>query len=373
MIMSFHAHDVAQCEQANHWLNRRDACSQPTPQECVKGGWPDFQQWGFGSAAGPDNDALSFDEVRSQIDEGRPFAFSWRWTGGHEGHMMVAAGYSILGGNEFVHVNDPFPVGTGDASIYTYSNFVGGEVWQGGSAPHTHWRDYYDIMPDATAARGGAPGGGGGPSVPLITQDATPEGAVERGTSILAELIDTDEATELVRPESAPGGGAQPPPDEASPALAVSYLFQEQLLAYKPGMDVRDLLIEGEELIVPLLTNGEVSSSVVIARMTDGWAIRRIGNPNFTRAVSDARAMSASESGRDLRDYRVVLVPQMYRVFLAREEERGLMLTPVIFQRAAVRAPFDAAPGTSRIGDEVLARLANDAVGFVGALPADTY
>lgn len=370
MIMATHGVNISQCEQANYWLNRNDACQQPTPADCVRGGWPDFPHWGFNALAGPDGVALSFDEVRAQVDAKRPFAFSWHWTGGTQGHMMVVTGYSLAGGNELVHVNDPWPPRTGDSATYTYANFVGGDSAQGGSNPHTHWRDYYDIAP---AGVGGAPNmataGGVGPWIP-VASDPSPGDAADRGKALVGELVTVEKASGLMLPAAAPGGPPGGIPEGFEPELRVYYLLQDQLLGYEPGADVHDMLFDGKEFMFPLTAGGEVTSSVVISKVADGWAIKRVGSPNLTRAITDARSVAASSSRRLPSDYFVVHVPHMYRVFLAHDEGDLVVFDPV-FPSPVRRSGGElhlAAPGGSRTARAVLGGLAGQARNYVGAL-----
>jgi hypothetical protein len=140
MIMEFLGHNVSQGVQANNRFGRTDCTNSPIPSACVVGGWPEFNKYGFTSAH-TSNAALTWDQVKAQIGcKGKPFAFSWHWTGGG-GHMMVAIGYKTDSGVNYVEVNDPWPpnVGTsGNAALQTYSFYVS-------ATGHTHWDDYYDV------------------------------------------------------------------------------------------------------------------------------------------------------------------------------------------------------------------------------------
>lgn len=155
MVMDYLGHDVSQCIQANNRFNRNDCCTidlcpLPTeaappdtdPCDCVCGGWPEFNKYGF--TFNTTNDApLGWDQLKKQISEGpspckgRPFCFSWHHAG-IGGHMMVVKGYFSLAGTNYVVILDPWSPCIGDERILTYDTYV--------SPPNkTHWNDYYDI------------------------------------------------------------------------------------------------------------------------------------------------------------------------------------------------------------------------------------
>lgn len=152
MIMDYLGHDVLQCAQANNRFNRTDCCTidlcplptepvppEPQPCNCVCGGWPEFNKYGFTFSKTSDA-ALSWEQVKEEICEKRPFAFTWHWPGENGGgHMMVAKGYFSLDGNNYMIILDPWAPCVGDERIITYDYYV--------QSPghHTHWDDYYDI------------------------------------------------------------------------------------------------------------------------------------------------------------------------------------------------------------------------------------
>jgi hypothetical protein len=137
MIMDFLGTPVTQCDEANRRFGRNDCCNGPTPNDCVNGGWPEFDKYGFTFKVTADT-ALTWDQVKDQIFcKKKPFAFSWHWPGGG-GHMMVATGYVTAGNVNYVSVNNPWPPNTGDQYVHTYDDYVSG-------VDHTHWNDYYDV------------------------------------------------------------------------------------------------------------------------------------------------------------------------------------------------------------------------------------
>jgi hypothetical protein len=142
MIMTFLGGHVAQCTQANSRFGRSDCCNTPTPAACVQGGWPEYNKWGFAFSSTPWGTALTWAQLKGQIDINKPIGFSWGWTGGG-GHYMVAKGYTTSGGVNQVAVNDPWPwnpnkFNGGTSKIITYSEYVS-------SSSHVHWKDDYNI------------------------------------------------------------------------------------------------------------------------------------------------------------------------------------------------------------------------------------
>jgi hypothetical protein len=137
MAMGYFGVPVTQCDEANKRFARNDCCNNPVPGDCINGGWPEFDKYGF-TADTTSDAALTWDQVKSQIYcQKRPFAFAWHWNGGG-GHMMVATGYVTVRGTNYVTIDNPWPPNVGDASIITY------DIYKSGS-DHTHWNDYYNI------------------------------------------------------------------------------------------------------------------------------------------------------------------------------------------------------------------------------------
>ncbi len=140
MIMTYMGKPITQCEQADIQLKKTDCCADSIPTYCIKGGWPQFYRYGFTSDSV--DAALSWEQLKAQIDRNQPVVFSWRWSLGG-GHMMVATGYAEP---NWVYVNNPFPpqgeasLPQGDYQAITYEEFVS-------SQNHSHWRDYYNIQP----------------------------------------------------------------------------------------------------------------------------------------------------------------------------------------------------------------------------------
>lgn len=135
MVMKYLGGMVSQCEQANQRFGRTDCCNSPTPSACINGGWPEFWRYGFTYTFGG---ALSWTDLKAQIDTRRtPFAYSWAWDGGG-GHMMVVTGYKVINGQNWVSINDPLDPNQGNQRDILYSDYVDG-------VGYSHWYDYSNI------------------------------------------------------------------------------------------------------------------------------------------------------------------------------------------------------------------------------------
>lgn len=129
-----------QCEQANTRFGHNDCCNSPTPATCIQPGWPDYTTLGFNTPTTTQSGtALTFAQLRTEIDANRPVNYSWGWTGGG-GHMMMVVGYQYYSDTDkYVYIRDPWPPGTGNSRWITYAEFVAG-------ADHVHWQDIYNIV-----------------------------------------------------------------------------------------------------------------------------------------------------------------------------------------------------------------------------------
>jgi hypothetical protein len=138
MIMEYLGQTVGQCDQANKRFGRGDCC--PTrdasePDGCNRSGWPEFNKYGF-TYSETHNSALNWDQLRTEIDQGRPFAFSWQGDGG-PGHMMVAIGYQAIPSGQYVIINDPWPPKVGDQRAISFELYANGRFG--------HYNDFYKI------------------------------------------------------------------------------------------------------------------------------------------------------------------------------------------------------------------------------------
>ena len=126
---------VSQCVQVSDKLEMT-CCGAAAPDACDQAdGFPDFLRYGF-TCETTDETALTFEQIRDQIDRKKPVGFSWHFEDG-TGHMLVAAGYKISSGKKKVWVLDPARGPGGAWKLYDYYDQGGDGLW--------HWNDFYEI------------------------------------------------------------------------------------------------------------------------------------------------------------------------------------------------------------------------------------
>jgi hypothetical protein len=133
MITSFYGSPIPQSVHVNNRFSRCDCASQPRNPGCIRGGWPEYEKYGF-QLPNTRYKTLSWDELKAQIDRNQPIGFSWEWRTcqspkSYGSHYMVARGYIIVNNHQLVVVNDPWPVTTPDFEggsfiIMTYLDYV---------------------------------------------------------------------------------------------------------------------------------------------------------------------------------------------------------------------------------------------------------
>jgi hypothetical protein len=129
-----------QCTVANAELARTDACHAPVPAACNVPWYLDralTRTNNFVSITGP----VTFQQIRDEIDAGRPVGARIGWSGGG-GHFMVIYGYSIIAGTTYFDIDDPIY----HKSHLTVSDFS--TNYQGsGSWTHTYFTKSYFKLP----------------------------------------------------------------------------------------------------------------------------------------------------------------------------------------------------------------------------------
>jgi hypothetical protein len=104
----------------------------------------------------------------------------------------------------------------------------------------------------------------------------------------------------------------------------------DDLRAYQPGQDPRSVLTDKQEIVYPLVTNGEIRSSVVVRHRDDGaWETVQFGRGVVVKDIHAARASVAARRNRNTRELSLVEVPTLALRFLAHDESGGLWLSPV--------------------------------------------
>lgn len=133
MITSFYGSPVPQPIHVNNRFNRCDCGTQPRHPRCIRGGWPEYEKYGF-QLPNTRYKTLSWDELKDQMDKNQPVGFSWEWRSSRDhrsygSHYMVARGYIVIDNLRLVVVNDPWPVATpgfagGSIILMTYGDYI---------------------------------------------------------------------------------------------------------------------------------------------------------------------------------------------------------------------------------------------------------
>jgi hypothetical protein len=117
-VANFYGDALTQCGFANTALSRNDCCGMGGPGACnvtneIVAPLNTAGHLGSWQASAP-----TFNQIRSEIDGGRPVSTHISWSGGG-GHFVAVTGY-LEGSSEFVAVQDPL----GSSSDVRLSSFI---------------------------------------------------------------------------------------------------------------------------------------------------------------------------------------------------------------------------------------------------------
>jgi hypothetical protein len=121
-----------QCKVANGELGYSNCCNSPVPSPCNVGWYLDkalTRTENLVTVTGP----ATFDQVRSEIQAGRPVGARIGWSGGG-GHFMCIYGCDTIGGTEYFDIDDPI-FGKNQPTVATFSSSYQGS----GSWTHTYY------------------------------------------------------------------------------------------------------------------------------------------------------------------------------------------------------------------------------------------
>jgi hypothetical protein len=130
----------SQCRIANAELGHNDCCHSPVPAGCNVPWYLDralTRTRNFVSIQGP----AGFEQVRAEINAGRPVGARIGWSGGG-GHFMVIYGYSMIAGAEYFDIDDPI-YGKSHIPVSEFSSSYQGS----GSWTHTYFMKSYFKLP----------------------------------------------------------------------------------------------------------------------------------------------------------------------------------------------------------------------------------
>ena len=132
---------------------------------------------------------------------------------------------------------------------------------------------------------------------------------------------------------------------------------------YEPG-DGRDALVDKvDEVIYPVLVDGEVRSSLVVTRGRDGWQVTSYGDDAFVKAMREVEDTIIADKELTYSDFSVAEVPAMYVAFTAYREDETLMLTPIYDSQE-----YDFKAGKTEPGEDLLVKLSDFAQDYDGSI-----
>jgi Papain-like cysteine protease AvrRpt2 len=139
-----------QCRVANGELGHTDCCNSPVPSACNVSWYLDRALTRTLNLDHMLGDAISFSDIKAQIDSGHVIGVRIGWSNGG-GHFLCIRGYSEVGALRFVDVDDPI-YGKSSLSLSTFStNYQGSGTWT-----HTYftkrWPKLPFILPDLPVA-----------------------------------------------------------------------------------------------------------------------------------------------------------------------------------------------------------------------------
>ena len=299
MVMEFFGVNISQCTQANDRLGLTNCCSDPAPIPCVKGGWPEFDRYGF-TFDTTSNAPLTLAELQAQIDADRPVAFSWKKKK-DKGHMMVLHGYETAGGETLLQVLEPWPPGLGDSVEMSYDTYVQGPSYK-------HWHDYYNIT--LAAAREAAE----------AIVDVEELQQRQREASAAAK-----ELHEKFRRERKHLDGA------LGEAVGIFILGVDEMKEADPRGGIELLVKNGvTKALLPITRDGQVVSSIALERSDEGkWVAPVFGARNMTRLMVEAQGRIAARV-KEPRALFGVSVPGLNFYAMAAEGSGHLLLAPLV-------------------------------------------
>ena len=286
MVIKYYrpASPLRQCDLANQGTHviHHNCCNNPFPVICVHAGWQMLSNNGF--TFSDSANALSWDDLRKQIDSNTPVLYAWGWYGGNVGHMMVAVGYYTLLGQPYVEINNPWPpqnpllFNTGGAhESYAYAAWVDGPGYN-----HVTWHNWYDIVdttqlmshPILPQRQPPTPQFSITPPVPIGPEPIEKAAPVPKPVVLEAQrtLDALRRAPSDVQMENGLGEGAAAHARLGSP-MREYIVGLNSLRMFKRGMDPARLIRDGREFFFPILVDGQVKSSVRVILTSDQRAL----------------------------------------------------------------------------------------------------
>jgi hypothetical protein len=314
---------LKQCDLANQATGVNNCCNNPFPVVCVHTGWEMLSNNGF--VFSDSSTALSWSDLRHQIDSGIPVLYAWGWNGGG-GHMMVAIGYFGFLNQQFVEINNPWPPPSGSGSggareSYTYAAWVGGAGYN-----HVFWHDWYNVV-DKTkivlrprpfpifATNPPIPIGPG----PVEKNIRVPDVVVNQAERTLQALQRAPAAIQMqtLGTRSAAGSRLGTPLREYIVGL-------NSLREFKAGMDPNRIIGGGNEFFFPIFVGAQAQSAVRVIDQNGKAVTESIGGTAIVKQL--AAVLGKSLSGSPASTINAVRIPALGLYFVTRGEGMNLQL-----------------------------------------------
>jgi len=111
----------------------------------------------------------------------------------------------------------------------------------------------------------------------------------------------------------------------------IDFMVQlDQLKKYASGNKPEDLLAATGDIYFPVLVNGQVRSTITLAKVKDVWQAVSFGSSDFMTLVSTTLRENAKRTGLPYAAHFVVRVPALSLFFLGYRADNQLMLVPLL-------------------------------------------
>lgn len=123
--------------------------------------------------------------------------------------------------------------------------------------------------------------------------------------------------------------------DEVSAAslgdpMRVFMVRLDHLQNYQVGSDPAILLGAGDQIIYPIMVDGQVRSSIVVEKVNEQWSATSFGSPNFVKMIAKVRKANADSTQVQISSYFIVEVAALNLYFLARKTDNELVFIPLL-------------------------------------------
>jgi len=103
----------------------------------------------------------------------------------------------------------------------------------------------------------------------------------------------------------------------------------DKLRSFPVRGDPGSLLVGGNRLLYPVLSNHQVRSSVTIAKVNGTWMPVSSGRPKFAASIFGTRSRDAAKAGVPETSYIEISIPALNLEFLGRVSGKNLFLIPI--------------------------------------------